>query len=623
MYPPTRRGRAEALSSRRAGARTRGRLEEEKSVRPMLAYSSRVRSLACAGVLLLAACAQPTRITPTAPSPATPSAAPTRGAPLESDLLQYPSTPMAAATVEADPLYRILAAEFAGQREQLAVAVEQYAALAATTADPVLAERATKIALYAHDDAAALSAAERWITLVPDQLEARQIAAAMHVRQGRAEPAIAHLQYVLAHDRGAAGQKLKMIANLLGREDDKATALAVMERLLDREVDDPDILLVYAVLALRADKLEASRHAMERLVANADINPNVALAYVAALQKQGETKEAIRFLDKALKRTPEEFGLRLLYGRLLADDDQYDRARAEFIRLNRQAPDSTDVLFALGLLNLQTNRLDAAAGNFEAMKRYPERRDDANFYLGQIAETRKDPDAALRAYREVSAGASLFQARVRTAVLLASAKKVDEARAVLAELKPENDEQRRQSVLVEAEILAEQKDYANAMAVFDNALNGTYDTTLLYSRAMLAERMNRLDVLEADLREILKREPDNTDALNALGYTLADRTARYEEAHALIKRALQLTPDNFYVLDSMGWVLYRLGRLEEAVPYLQKARAQRNDPEVAAHLGEVLWALGRRDDAREVWNSALESHPEDRKILDAIKRLSK
>lgn len=589
----------------------------------MLTIPLRDGVLCLAASLLLAACARQPLAPPAAIPAEAVAATPTVGSAPEEDLLRYPSTPATPEELEGSALYRVLAAEFAGQRDELPVAVAQYAKLAATTTDPALAERATRIALYAQDTPAALSAAERWLVLAPDNLEARQIAAAMHVRQGNAAAAVTHLRRVLAQDRGVPGSRLKMIANLLGREEDKRTALAVMEQLLESETGDPDTLMVYAILALRAERLDASQRAMEQLVRRADINPNIALAYVAALQKDGKVEIATQFLEKALARTPKEFGLRLLYARMLAEADRFEDARAEFTRLNRQAPDNTDVIFALGLLNLQTERIDAAEANFRAMAGYPERADDAHFYLGQIAETRKRPAAALASYRRVEEGPSLFQARVREAVLLAADKRVDEARAVLAALQPDSDDQRRQLVLVEAEILAEQKEYANAMAVFDRALNGTFDSTLLYSRAMLAERMNRLDVLEADLREILKREPDNTDALNALGYTLADRTARYEEAHALIRRALELVPDNFYVLDSMGWVLYRLGRPAEAVPYLEKARAQRNDPEVAAHLGEVLWVLGRRDDARAVWDAALASHPEDRKILDAIERLSK
>lgn len=583
-------------------------------------FGSTARGTVVAGLIALAGCAH----APPAPRLAdqTPVVAADPASGWEEDLLPLPSTPIPLETLEGSPLYRILTAEFAGQRAVLPVAVEQYGKLVATTTDPLLAERATKIALYAQDSVAALVGAEKWIALAPTNLEARQIAAAMYVRQGQAEPAIKHLEYVLEHDHSKRGDKLKMIANLLGREEDKATALQVMERVLKSRIDDPDTLLVYAVLALRAEKLEASHRAMDQLVAKADISPNMALAYVAALEKQGMVAEALRFLERALKRTPHEFGLHLLYARMLAEADRFNDARKEFLKLNHEAPDSTDVIYALGLLNLQTNRIEEADKNFQELVKYAERRDDANFYLGQVAESRRQQDAALAHYRTVAGGASLFQAQVRIAVLLAGQKKVTEARAVLASLKPDSDDQRKQAVLVEAEILAEQNDYANAMAVFDKALNGTYDTTLLYSRAMLAERMDRLDVLEADLRAILKREPNNSDALNALGFTLADRTARYQEAHELIKRALELTPDNFYVLDSMGWVLYRLGRLEEAVPYLQKARAQRNDPEVAAHLGEVLWALGRKDDAREVWNSGLEVHPEDQKILDAMKRLA-
>ncbi len=578
-----------------------------------------------AGALaLLAGCAQHPRLQPNSVAqylePAVTVVVPTR--PTE-DLLQFPSVPANQAQIETDPLYRLLVAEFAGQRDQLPTAVEQYAELVRATKDPAIAERATKMALFAHDTAAALVAAERWIVLAPENLEARQIAAAMYVRVGEAAPAIVHLKYLLAHDHGAPGNKLKIIANLLGHEEDRATALAVMEQVLDRKTVDPDILLMYAVLALRVDKLDASRSAMDQLVTKADINPNIALAYVSALQKQGQATEALNFLERALQRTPEEFGLRLIYARLLAEAERFEAAREQFLRLNRQMPDSLDALYALGLLNLQTNRLTEATRNFEALKRNPDRVDDANFYLGQVAEAGKKPADALKAYREVVGGSNVFPAKVRIAVLLAAQRQVAAAREILAGLKPESNEQHRQVVLVEADILAKRKDYANAMAVFDKALNGNYDTILLYSRAMLAERMNRVDVLEADLREILRREPKNSDALNALGFTLADRTARYTEAHELIERALELTPDNFYVLDSMGWVLYRLGRLEEAVPYLQRARAQRNDPEVAAHLGEVLWVLGRREDARAVWNSALNTHPEDEKILNAIKRLTK
>lgn len=160
------------------------------------------------------------------------------------------------------------------------------------------------------------------------------------------------------------------------------------------------------------------------------------------------------------------------------------------------------------------------------------------------------------------------------------------------------------------------------MDVYDRALEGGFNSDLLYSRAMLAEKMGRLDLLERDLKQILEREPDNSQALNALGYSLADRTTRYPEAYALIKRAYALSPNDYYVLDSLGWVLYRMGRLDEAEGYLRRALKLRNDPEVAAHLGEVLWLRGDRKGARMVWEDALQSAPGDRKVLDAMQRLS-
>lgn len=545
------------------------------------------------------------------------------GAPLaEADLIELDVPPMSAEAIEADPLYQLLVAEFAGQRGELGLAVDAYLALARGSRDPRLAERATKVAVFGRDNAAALEAALLWAERATDDTEARQIAAAMYIRRGDADAALAQLEPVLGAAPSKDGMKLRMIANLLGREEDRLTALAVMEKLLEGRQHDPDALVAYALLAMRAEQLDKARAAMEQLVTQADVSANMAMAYMAVLQKQGLLPEALGFLEQALARTPEEFGLRLLYARLLAESGRFEDARAQFQRLHRQAPDNSDVVYALGLLNLQTNRTDEAEEDFERLAEVAERSDDARFYLGQIEEARKNPAAALAHYAAVEDGPNRFQARLRMAILRAADGQLDEARATLMTVEPESEDERAQLVMVEAEMLAGQGRLPEAMAVYDRALETQFDATLMYNRAMLADRMGRLDILEADLREILRRDPKNAQAMNALGYTLADRTARFDEAYQLIKGALELSPNDFYILDSMGWVLYRLGRLEEAVTHLEKARALRNDPEVAAHLGEVLWVMGRQQDARKVWESALELHPRDEKILDAIERLT-
>jgi tetratricopeptide (TPR) repeat protein len=574
---------------------------------------ARFRPVLAAPLILLCACAS------APPRPAAVPAAPTAAV--------TPAPAPAAAPkpfeYEEDPYYRLLLAEFAGQRGHLDVAIGHYLALARSLRDPALAQRATRIAVFARDDAGALAAARVWVELQPDDMDARQILAAMFIRHGDAKAALEHLQYVLARGEGKPGNRLRMIANLLGREDDRGTALEVMEQLVADNADDDDALLAYALLAIRAEQLDKARSAMDRIAARTELNSNVAMAYLSVLQKHDKLPEAIGWLEHMLEVNPKQFGLRLIYARMLADANRYEEARIQFSQLATENPDNTDIIFALGLLNLQANRAEDAAANFERLLNADTRVDEAHFYLGQIAESRKQPEAALEHYRAVTGGSNYFAAQLRSALVLSAQGKVDDAVAFLDRVDIEEEEQIFNIARAKGEILTEHNRLEEAMKIYDDALaGGVYNTELLYTRAMLAEKMGRIAALEADLRTILEREPENSQALNALGYTLADRTDRHEEALSLITRALELSPQDFYILDSMGWVLYRLGRLQEAVKYLEQARDLRNDPEVAAHLGEVLWVMGNRDAARTIWESALRDTPNDKRLLEVIKRLT-
>lgn len=570
------------------------------------------------GLLSLAACAAPP-----APKPVTMNAAP--GAPASANVPApgaAPTAPVAPFEYENDPYYRLLMAEFAGQRGHLDVAVKNYVELASSLRDVGLAERATRIAVFARDDESALSAARTWVELDPKDMDARQILAAMYIRHGNADAALEHLEYVVSHDAGQPGNRLRMVANLLGHEDDRQTALAVMEKLVAKHSEDSDALLAYALLAIRAEQLDKAREAMNRIVKRTELSSNVAMAYLAILQKQGKLPQAIEWLDSVLAANPKQFGLRLIYARLLADANRYEEARLQFGMLSAEAPDNSDIVFALGLLNLQANRVDEAAKNFTRLLKLDARTDEAHFYLGQIAEARKEPELALAQYKKVQGGSNYFNAQMRTAMVKAVKGQTDDAIAFLDKLTVEDEEQRFNVARAKGEILTDKNRFEEAMKVYDAALaKGEFHSDLLYTRAMLAERMGKIDVLEKDLRAIIAKEPDNSQALNALGYTLADSTKRYDEALALISRALELSPKDFYILDSMGWVLYRLGRLDEAIQYLEKARELRNDPEVAAHLGEVLWVKGDRAAATKTWETALRDTPNDKKLLEVIKRL--
>ncbi len=566
--------------------------------------------------LLLGGCATPPPSS--SPAPAAP-AAPTAALP-ELGLEIAEIEPF---DHENDPLYRLLLAEFAGQRGHLEIATTQYLELARELRDVDLAERATRIAVFARDDEAALEAARVWVDLAPLDMDARQIIAAMHIRQGDAEAALAHLEYVLENDHETSGNRLRMIANLLGREEDRDTALAVMEQLVEHFSEDTDALLAYALLAIRAERLDKAREAMRHIVRQTELSSNVAMAYLAVLQKEDRMPEAIEWLDEILAINPDQFGVRLIYARLLAEANRFEEARIEFGVLSEESPDNTDIIFALGLLNLQAGRNDDAAQNFERLVELETREDEAHFYLGQIAEARGERRAAIEHYQAIEGGSNYFAAQLRKALVMSLMGQIDQAIAFLGQVVPEDEKQAFDLARAQGEILTEHGRHDEALAIYDAALEGErYDTELLYTRAMLAEKMGRIDILERDLRTIIAAEPDNAQALNALGYTLADRTQRYQEAHDLIARALELSPDDFYILDSMGWVLYRLGRLDEAIDFLERARELRNDPEVAAHLGEVLWVKGKRDAARDVWESALRDTPNDKKLLDVIDRLT-
>lgn len=522
--------------------------------------------------------------------------------------------------------YKVLVAEFAVRRGAPAIAVTNYLEVARETKHPELARRAVTLAVFARDNEAALEAAEIWAKAKPDDMDARQIIVAMQVRAGHADRALASLEDLLARDPDHAELHLRALTNLFSREQDPEVALAVLRRLADRRPEYTPAQLAFALLAVRANQLPEARAVMERLLASGQMDAAVAQSYLLVLQQQGDTAGALAWLKEVLDRRPDDFELRLMYARLLADVRRFDDAFGQFELLLQAQPEQSDVIFALGLLSLQAERVEAAAGYFDRLlalnRGYT---DQAHFYLGQIAESRQASAAAMQHYRRVqdtfATADSYLDAQIRIAVLLAHGGQIDEARARLHGMRPHNEGQRVQLALAEGELLADHQRPEDAMAVYDAALDERYDKNLLYARAMLAEKIDRLDILEADLRAIIAREPDDVEALNALGYTLADRTNRFQEAYQLITRALQLDDSKFHILDSMGWVLFRMGRLDEAANYLKKAQELRNDPEVAVHLGEVLRAMGDKDGARAVLDQALRATPDDRKLLDAIERL--
>ena len=520
-----------------------------------------------------------------------------------------------------DELYRLLVAEFAAKRGDLATTVRHYLAVARSTQDIGVAERAVRYAMYAGDQPGSLEAARVWTEIAPEDPQARQVLGALLMRSGQLEEAVSQFESIVKNQGTEEG--FDSVSELLSRERDKQTAMQTMGKLLTGHETNPHALYAYAVLSARAGRIDKAIELLEQLLTIDPDHERGAVFYGRLLQQAGNVTQALDTLARTLDKNPDSQTVRMTYAGLLVDTKHYGDARAQFEKLIEQAPENSDVRYALGLLLLQTNHPEDARTHFEFLANVPERKFIANYYLGKIAETTEDLEAAIKAYRKVDHGEYYLNAQIRVAVIYAKQGDLNRAQEYLQSLPRQNLQQDIRIYRAEAEILTRNEQLGEAMSVYDRALEEHQDNAdLLYARAMLAEKVDRLDVLERDLRAILSQEPDNANAMNALGFTLADRTDRFDEAFELLARAIELKPDDYYIIDSMGWVLYRVGRHEEALEYLQRALSLSDDPEVAAHLGEVLWVMGRKSAAREVWDTALKIRPDDELLLEVIKRFS-
>ncbi|WP_200179336.1 tetratricopeptide repeat protein [Ectothiorhodospira mobilis] len=523
-------------------------------------------------------------------------------------------------TARTDLMYQLLVGEIAGHMGQLQASLEHYLRAARLSDDPSVAERATRIGLFAEDPGAALPAAERWVALDPESLDARQVLAGLLVNAGRSEEAVPHLLQVLERMESMEGNGLGLLVNVLSRAGDADAAVAAMEQVVRRREDDPRAHLALAHLALGQERLRVAARAAARAL---ELDPHLQearLLRARALQSAGDTKAALETLEEAVRQDPSDPDLRTQYGRALVQAGRFDQAREQFEAVLKARPGDADTLYTLGLIHIELQHLDRARAYLEQVAETGERSAEAHYYLGRIAEQQGDEEAAVAHYRRVGEGRRAAESLIRIARLRAEQGDVEEARQALQLLRRQAEDPRMQvqAYLGEADILQDAGRPGVAMTVLDAALEAhPEEPDLLYSRALLAERLDRIDRAVADLERILAQDPDNASALNALGYTLADRTDRYEEALEYIRRALEQRPEDPAILDSMGWVLYRLGRLQEAEDYLRRAYERLQDAEVAGHLAVVLWERDRRDEAREILRRALERDPDD----EALRRL--
>lgn len=516
-----------------------------------------------------------------------------------------------------DLMYHVLVAEFAVRRGRLDTALEHYRTAVNASDDPRLAERATGIALFVDNQALALEFARRWQALAPDDPQSQQSLALALLRNDRLDEAVGYLESVRAALADRDGQDgFAALANLLGRLQDKSLALSALTTVSERHPDSAYGHYYRALAALAADQPETALGSLEQALAARPGWREALLLQAQVRLRQNDTDAAVAGLAEAVDRQPQDTELRLGYARVLVAAEQLDAAREQFARLAEQNPEDAEALFALGVLATEAEQYAQAEEYFRQVMALGQRVADSQFELARIAELQENYRLARERYEQVGEGERYLNAQVRVAVMDAKLGEFDAMHERFEDLRAEDPDNAVSLYISESEVLRGEKRYQAAFDILSTALDqypGNHD--LLYSRALAAEKIDRLDRLEQDLRRILADEPDNGQALNALGYTLADRTDRHQEALALIRRALEQLPDDPAVLDSMGWVKYKLGDNEEALKYLQKAYDQAQEPEIVMHLSEVLWSVGKRDEARTIWEKAYEKAPEDEYLL--------
>lgn len=510
-------------------------------------------------------------------------------------------------------LYHILVAEFAGRRQQVPVAVEYYRKAAEETRNPEIAERATHIALFSEDTQKALQAAELWIELDPDSEEANRILAALFIKGNRISEVALPLKKLMVLTLNKPREEWLQMMNQLHADSGGGEALpGALKKVLYPFGGRAEFPLSIAILRMNTKPEEALAYA-ERALALDPAWEQAILVKTKLLINSKKTKEALSFLEKTLKTYLQGKGeeVRRAYAYLLLDAKEYTKAEREFLILNKSGSPNADILFALAMIKSNQKDYKTAEQYLKQVDKLVPDSPNIQFYRGYIHEQQEKFDEAIAFYASVLEGDNYFIAQLQAAHLLARQKKWDEAIAHVRTIRTETPEEGIQLYTTEAGMLSATGKGEEALELLNRADQKYKNhTEILYARALVATSLHQLESVEQDLRKILSKEPKNVQALNALGYTLADQTTRHEEARQLISQALAIDPENPAILDSMGWVYYRLGDLKQALVYLEKAYGLDKDGEIAAHLGEVLFADTQKEKARALLKEAVKQDPD-------------
>lgn len=530
--------------------------------------------------------------------------------------------PLPAASFEAETLYDLIIAELAGKESRLDVTLGNYQKHAKRTNDLGIIARYLRIAKYMHAHQATLDAANLWLAQEPTNLEALQAATLELIRIKDFDQAIAHMDTILSSS-GEVNFDFLILHAKKAPPEIRTKLIDSISSLIEKHPDNSKLWFTYALLLDQNRQWDAALTATRRAI---QLDPQYISALIIEgkiLSSMGQLKEAVKGIKKAVRANPDHLRLRVVYLKMLLEEKDPKGATEQISQLVERNPRNWNLKLRLALIAWE-NKLNIEAKDLlKQLIASNQKAEEAHTYLAQVYASEKDYDSAIAHYKMVKPGPYFASANIQLALLHARKDQVETAIGILEAARTEQPESSIRFYVAQSDLLIQNKRYDEAWTLLTGALAAfKSDTDLLYSRAMLAEKMDRLDQLETDLREILVGNPESSLALNALGYTLADRTDRLEEALELISKAYAIEPDDPAIIDSMGWINYRLGNNEVALGYLKKAYELFDDHEIAAHLGEVLWVMGKHDEARRIWDKAETKHPNSEFIRRVKEKLN-
>ena len=512
----------------------------------------------------------------------------------------------------------LLEAEFALRARDFEHGLALMADQAAILRDPLLARRALRLAEFVNDADRATAMSMRLAELAPSDGAAAAAASGWLTRTGN--PLLALHYASLAIKLGA---QVNVAANLGGYEQLAQNTQEELARkiydLAERWPED-DQTAIAASLLCRLENNPSRAEAFLSPVLERDPENIRAVMLWTQLQLDQSAVSPFQRLADTLVAFPQNQELRLQYARLLGAEGDYDAARHEFSILLEQEPDNPELLATAAILDFELQHFDEALEKLEYLIMLEERLNEAYYYKGRIAMMRDEYSEAIAAFAAVAPSREFSDAKSRAAQLLVDSAFASDIKSFFSAQRQRYPTSAEQLFLLEADAL---KDWTGeSLRAYDRGLTAfPHSFSLLYGRAMAHEAAGYFTEMEQDLRGILAQDPDHAATLNALGYTLTNHTGRFEEAAKLIERALELSPGDPAIMDSLGWVYYKLGHFEQSESLLRRAHLAFPDPEVAAHLGEVLWVQGRQIEARDIWQEGLNRVPEHPIILEAIGRL--